>query len=117
MNKRSNSFISLLFKKFFYHTKIVKHIKKRCLNSFLSQYFLISNLSKYLNISHFFSFLFHLNITSLLFLITQKMTKMNRSTTNRLNMINDFLVEIKNYDIITLSKPDLDDEFTEIDTL
>ena len=31
-------------------------------------------------------------------------------------MINDFLIEIENYDIITLSKPNLDDEFTKIDT-
>ena len=117
MNKRSNSFISLLFKKFLYHTKIVKHIKKRCLNSFLLQYFLISNLSKYLNISHFLSFLFHLNITLFLFLITQEMTKINRSITDRFNIINDFLTETENYDIITLSKSDLDDELTEIDTL
>ena len=117
MNKRSNSFISLLFKKFLYHTKIVKHIKKRCLNSFLSQYFLTSSLSKYLNISHFLSFLLHLNIISFLFFIIQEMTKMDRSTINRLNMINDFLAEIENYDIITLSKPDLDDELIEIDTL
>ena len=117
MNKRSNNFISLLFKKFLYHTKIVKHIKKRCLNSSLSQYFLISNLSKYLNISHFLSFLLYLNITSLLFLIIQEMTKMNRSTLNRLNIINDFLTEIENYDIITLSKSDLDDELIEINTL
>ena len=42
---------------------------------------------------------------------------MSRSITDRLNMINDFLVEIENYDIITLSKPDLDEEFTEINTL
>ena len=32
-------------------------------------------------------------------------------------MINDFLAETENYDIITLSKPDLDDEFTKIDIL
>ena len=44
------------------------------------------------------------------------MIRMGRSTTNRLNIINDFLVEIEDYDIITLSKPDLDDEPTEIDT-
>ena len=31
-------------------------------------------------------------------------------------MINDFLVETEDHDIITLSKSDLDDEFTEIDT-
>ena len=31
-------------------------------------------------------------------------------------MINEFLVEIENYDIIILSKPDLDDELIEIDT-
>ena len=42
---------------------------------------------------------------------------MNRSTTNRLNIINDFLTEIENYDIITLLKSDLDDEFTKIDIL
>ena len=45
------------------------------------------------------------------------MTKINRSTTNRLNMINDFLTETENHDIITLSKSDLDDEFIKIDTL
>ena len=116
MNKRLNSFISLLFKKFLCYTKIVKHIKKRCLNFSLSQYFLILNLSKYLNISHFFSFLLHLNIISLLFFIIQKMTKMSRSTINRFNMINDFLAEIENYDIITLSKLDLNDEFIKINT-
>ena len=117
MNKRSNSFISLLFKKFLCHTKIVKHIKKRCLNFSLSQYFLISNLSKYLNISHFLSFLLHLNIILFFFFITQEMTRISRSITNRLNMINDFLTEIENHDIITLSKPDLNDEFIKIDTL
>ena len=117
MNKRLNNFISLLFKKFLYYTKIVKHIKKRCLNFSLSQYFLTSNLSKYLNISHFLSFLFHLNITLFLFLITQEMIKMNRLTINRLNIINDFLIEIENHDIITLSKPNLDDELIKIDTL
>ena len=117
MNKRLNNFISLLFKKFLCYMKIVKHIKKRCLNSSLSQYFLTSNLSKYLNISHFFSFLLYLNIISLFFFIIQEMTKMSRSTTNRFNIINDFLVETENYNIITLSKPDLDDEFIKIDTL
>ena len=45
------------------------------------------------------------------------MTKMNRSTTDRFNMINDFLAEIENYDIIILSKPGLDDELTKIDIL
>ena len=117
MNKRSNSFISLLFKKFLYHTKIVKHIKKRCLNSSLLQYFLISNLSKYLNISHFLFFFLYLNIISLLFLIIQEITKISRSITNRFNMINDFLIEIENHDIITLSKSDLDDELIKINTL
>ena len=117
MNKRSNSFISLLFKKFLYYTKIVKHIKKRYLNSSLSQYFLILNLSKYLNISHFLSFFFHLNITLFFFFITQKITKINRLTINRFNIINDFLIEIENYNIITLLKLNLDDEFTKINTL
>ena len=41
---------------------------------------------------------------------------MNRSTTNRLNMINEFLIEIENYDIIILSKSNLDDESIKIDT-
>ena len=75
---------------------------------------------KLIEIFKFFSFSFfllHLNIISLLFFTTQEITKMNRLTINRLNMINDFLVEIENYDIITLSKPDLDEEFTEINTL
>ena len=117
MNKRSNNFISLLFKKFLYYTKIVKYIKKKCLNSFLSQYFLISNLSKYLNLSHFLSFLFHLNITLFLFFITQEMTKISRSTINRLNIINDFLIEIENYEFIILSKSNLDDELIKINIL
>ena len=42
---------------------------------------------------------------------------MNRLTINRLNIINDFLIEIENHDIITLSKPNLDDELIKIDTL
>ena len=42
---------------------------------------------------------------------------MNRSTTNRLNIINDFLIEIENHDIIILSKSNLDDELIKIDTL
>ena len=45
------------------------------------------------------------------------MTKMNESITNRLNIINEFLIEIENYDIIILSKSDLDDELIKIDTL
>ena len=32
-------------------------------------------------------------------------------------MINDFLIETENYDIITLSKLDLNDEFIKINTL
>ena len=115
MNKRLNNFISLLFKKFLYYTKIVKHIKKRCLNSFLSQYFLTLNLLSYLNLSHFLFFLFHLNFTFFFFI--QEMTRINRSATNRLNIINDFLAETENYDIIILSKPDLNDELIKIDTL
>ena len=42
---------------------------------------------------------------------------MNESITNRLNIINEFLIEIENYDIIILSKSDLDDELIKIDTL
>ena len=42
---------------------------------------------------------------------------MIRLITNRLNTINEFLIDIENYDIIILSKPDLDDELTEIDSL
>ena len=45
------------------------------------------------------------------------MTKMNRLITDRLNMINDFLIEIENYDIIILSKSGLNDEFIKIDIL
>ena len=44
------------------------------------------------------------------------MTKMNRLTINRLNIINDFLIEIKDYNIIILSKSDLDNEPTKIVT-
>ena len=40
---------------------------------------------------------------------------MIRLTTNRLNTINEFLIDIENYDIIILSKPNLDDESTKID--
>ena len=69
---------------------------------------------KYFSLS-FFSFLFKHHIT--FFFITQKMVKMNRSATNRLNMINDFLTEIEDHDIITLSKSNLNDELTKIDTL
>ena len=63
-----------------------------------------------------FSFFFFLNIISLLFFITQKMIKMSQLTTDRLNMINDFLAEIENHNIITLSKPNLDDELIKINT-
>ena len=42
---------------------------------------------------------------------------MSRSTTNRLNIINDFLIDIKNYDIIILSKSDSNDELITINTL
>ena len=42
---------------------------------------------------------------------------MNRLTINRFNIINEFLIEIKNYDIIILLKPDVDDELTKIDIL
>ena len=42
---------------------------------------------------------------------------MNRSITNRLNIINDFLIDTENYNIITLSKFKSNDELTEIDTL
>ena len=41
---------------------------------------------------------------------------MNR-VTDRLNMINDFLIEIENYDIFILLKSDLNDELTKINTL
>ena len=67
--------------------------------------------------SHIFSFFFHLNIILFLFFITQKMTKMNQSTINRLNIINDFLIEIEDYNIIILSKPDLNNEFIKINIL
>ena len=42
---------------------------------------------------------------------------MNRSIINRLNMINNFLTEIKNYDIITLLKFNLNDELIKINIL
>ena len=44
------------------------------------------------------------------------MTKINQSITNRFNIINDFLIETENHNIITLSKPNFDDEFIEINT-
>ena len=42
---------------------------------------------------------------------------MNRSIIDRFNTINDFLIDIENYDIIMLSKPDLNNELIEIDIL
>ena len=42
---------------------------------------------------------------------------MNRLIINRLNIINDFLINIENYDIIILLKFNLDDEFIKINTL
>ena len=42
---------------------------------------------------------------------------MSRSITDRLNIINDFLIEIENHDIIILSKSDFNDEPTKINTL
>ena len=66
---------------------------------------------KSFSFSFFFSLLKH---HSSLLLITQKM---NRLTINRFNIINEFLIEIKNYDIIILLKPDVDDELTKIDIL
>ena len=45
------------------------------------------------------------------------MAKINRLTINRLNMINDFLTEIENYDIIILLKSNLDDELIKINIL
>ena len=41
---------------------------------------------------------------------------MSRLITDRLNIINEFLIEIENYDIIILSKSNLDDEFIKINT-
>ena len=43
------------------------------------------------------------------------MTKINRLTINRFNIINDFLIKTKDYNIIILSKSDLNDEFIKID--
>ena len=45
------------------------------------------------------------------------MIKINRSIIDCLNIINDFLTEIEDYDIIILSKPDLDDELIKINIL
>ena len=42
------------------------------------------------------------------------MIRINRLTINRFNIINNFLAETENYDIITLSKFNFDDEFIEI---
>ena len=39
---------------------------------------------------------------------------MGRLITNRLNTINDFLIDIKNYNIIILLKPDSNDELIKI---
>ena len=40
-----------------------------------------------------------------------------RLITNRFNMINDFLIEAEDHDIIILSKSDFNDELIKIDTL
>ena len=42
---------------------------------------------------------------------------MNRLIINRFNIIIEFFIEIENYDIIILSKPDSDDEFIKINTI
>ena len=42
---------------------------------------------------------------------------MSRLIINRLNTINDFLIDIKNHDIIILSKSDFNDEFIKINIL
>ena len=42
---------------------------------------------------------------------------MSRLITDRLNTINDFLVDIENHDIIILSKSDPDDELIKINIL
>ena len=99
-----------------YYTKIIKHIKREMFEFFfITIFFNIKFIEILKSFSHSFFFLFHLNIT--FFFITQKMTKISRSITNRLNMINDFLTEIEDYDIIILSKSNLDDELIKIDTL
>ena len=40
-----------------------------------------------------------------------------RLSINRFNIIIEFLIEIENYNIIILSKPNSDDEFIKINTL
>ena len=45
------------------------------------------------------------------------MIKVSQLTTDRLNIINDFLIETEDYDIIILSKSDLNDELIKIITL
>ena len=42
---------------------------------------------------------------------------MNRLITDRFNMINDFLIDIEDYNIIILSKLDFNDELIKIDIL
>ena len=49
------------------------------------------------------------------FFITQKMIR--RLIIDRFNIINNFLTEIEDHNIIILSKSNLNDELTEIDTL
>ena len=60
------------------------------------------------------SFSFNSSSLKHFFFITHKMS---RSITNRLNTINDFLIDIENNDVIILSKSNLDDELIKIDTI
>ena len=69
---------------------------------------------KLIEILKFFSFSFNSFLLKHFFLIIHKI---NRSITNRLNIIINFLIDIKNYDIIILSKSDLDDDFIKIDII
>ena len=67
---------------------------------------------KFAEILKFFSFSFNFSSLKHFFFTTHKL---NRLITNRFNTINDFLIDIENYDIIILSKPNFNDELIEID--
>ena len=70
----------------------------------------------FFNIKFVETFKFLIFFIETLFLIFT-ILKINRLITNRFNIINDFLIDIENYDIIILSKFNPNDELIRINTL
>ena len=77
MNKRLNSFISLLFKKFLYHTKIIKHIKREMFKLFFVTIFFNIKIVEILKSFsfHIISFFFIETLHHFFFLLLRKWQK------------------------------------------